>query len=149
MYLGIVGHEAAKFTPETEALARKAIVELISKHDPNGVISGACPLGGIDIWAIEEARRLGIQTREFAPKVRQWEPSNGAYGFKARNLDIARESHHVACIVVATLPSTYTGMRFQQGCYHCRRHGQETPHIKSGGCWTAWKAKSREWVILP
>lgn len=151
MYLGIVGHEAAKFTPETKALARQAIRDLISKHDPNGVVSGKCPLGGIDIWAIEEARHLGIQTREFPPEVNTWDGSPwGKIGFKQRNQQIADNSSIVVCVVVRELPTTYKGMTFGV-CYHCARHPhteQPPPHVKSGGCWTAWQCAHREWVII-
>jgi len=108
--VGIVGSEAAKFTPETQAQAREVIREAI--RDAALVISGHSPLGGIDWWAIEEAVKLGIPSREYEPKVNSW---GAPGGFKARNLAIARNSDAVVCITVAELPATYRGMRFPQG----------------------------------
>jgi hypothetical protein len=139
--LGIVGHEAAKFTEATEVAARRAIRDLIERYRPEVVVSGECPLGGVDIWAREIAVAHGVRFDPKAPRQHSWE---GEYGFKARNLDIAK-SDHVACVVVRELPPTYRGMRFN-GCYHCK--GRNPVHVKSGGCWTAWRAPSREWVIL-
>ena len=54
MKVGIVGHEAAKFTPETEHAARQIIRTLLATPDAI-VVSGACHLGGIDVWAEEIA----------------------------------------------------------------------------------------------
>jgi hypothetical protein len=125
MIYGIVGHEAAKFTPETEEKAREAIRSILKPGDR--VCSGACPLGGIDVWAIEEAKKLGLKTREFPPKVNSWEE-----GFKPRNIQIAETADEVINIVVTELPETYKGRRFDY-CYHCHTD----THIKSGGCWTA------------
>lgn len=128
--VGIVGGEAAKFTPETERLARQAIRRLI--EGATLVISGRSPLGGVDIWAIEEAERLGIPTCEYPPAERSWEG-----GYRPRNLQIAQHSDRVACITVKRLPPDYRGMRFDR-CYHCG-----TPpghHVKSGGCWTMKQA---------
>ena len=142
MKLGIVGHAAEKFTAETEAKARQAIQQLFTYTKPNLVISGRSPMGGIDVWAIEEAKLAGIDTKEYAPRQHTWD---GEYGFKARNLDIAHNSDLVVVIVVGELPPGYHGMQFKD-CYHCR--GRTEPHIKSGGCWTAWKAARREWIIL-
>lgn len=124
MIIGIVGHEAAKFTPETERLARFSIRAHLKPGDE--VCSGASPLGGIDRWAIEEAKKLGLKTKEFPPERWGWQY------FKARNIQIAEYSDKVISIVVKTLPPTYTGMRFKL-CYHCGT----ASHVKSGGCWTA------------
>lgn len=144
MILGIVGHEAAKFTPETETRARVMIRYEMQLRGAalTLVVSGESPLGGVDIWAREEAVAAGIPFIGFKPLQHRWD---APYGFKARNLDIAHTSDLVLCVVVATLPESYIGMRFD-GCYHC---GDRTPpHVKSGGCWTAWRAKSRAWRIV-
>lgn len=136
--LGIVGSEAAKFTPATEALAREAIRALIRKYRAVEVTSGACPLGGIDEWSIEEARALGVATDEFPPTVHEWMPAVGI-GYKERNLQIAGYNDVVACITVKELPQDYLldgGMRFDS-CYHCGT----SDHVKSGGCWTMKAAK--------
>lgn len=143
--LGIVGHGADKFTPHTEALARAEIRGLIRGHAPRVVVSGESPVGGIDIWTREEAHALRVPFEPKAPLVNEWDPPNGGYGFKARNLDIAK-CDLVVCIVVRELPPGYRGRRFD-GCYHCM--GRNPAHVKSGGCWTAWKSARPEWIILP
>lgn len=137
MNIGIVGHEAAKFTAEQETIAREIICYLLEAPDAV-LVSGRCPLGGVDVWAEEEELVLGRRTLIFEPRVNNWE-----YGFKPRNLQIARHSDIVHCIVVSSLPSTYTGRRFDR-CYHCHT----SSHVKSGGCWTALRCKRRSWWIL-
>jgi hypothetical protein len=88
---------------------------------------------------------LGYDFHAFVPKINQWNPY-GEYGYKARNLDIAR-SHIVFNIVPDDYPQDYNGMRFNK-CYHCNTN----THIKSGGCWTAKNAiklgNSGEWIII-
>ncbi len=145
--LGIVGSEAAKFTPATERAARAAICGLFHKYKPVEVVSGACPLGGIDLWAIEEAKGfvnvcagavIPVATTEYAPQVHEWQPHVGI-GYKERNLQIVKRSDVVVCITVKELPKEYLldgGMRFDS-CYHCGT----TDHVKSGGCWTMKEAK--------
>jgi hypothetical protein len=133
LHVGIVGSEGAKFTPETEAKARESIREMIANADV--VISGGCHLGGIDIWAIEEAKKLNKKTVEYLPKRRRW---NG--GYKERNIKIALNSDILVCITVEKLPENFTGMRFEK-CYHCPRNTFN--HVKSGGCWTMKEAKRR------
>lgn len=135
MIAGIVGHAAEKFTPETEAKAR-AIIRLILA-DSTGVSSGRSPMGGIDVWAEEEATALGIPKDRhfiFPPQRHRWDAPGG---FKDRNLAIAKTSDIVHVIVVRALPPGYHGRRFRL-CYHCGT----TDHIKSGGCWTAHRAKA-------
>lgn len=130
MKLGIVGSEAAKFTPGSEAKARRLIRQLISGCGL--VISGGCHLGGIDIWAVEEAKALGVPYKEYPPKSFCW-----SVGYKPRNMLIAENSDEVVCITVRNLPQSYAGMKFLI-CYHC---GTDK-HVKSGGCWTVKYAKS-------
>jgi len=129
MNLGIVGSEAAKFTPATELKAREVIRAWIKKYDE--VVSGGCHLGGIDIWAKEEAGKLGIPFTEYLPKTRSWEH------YKERNIKIAERSHVVICITVKELPPGYKKRGFESPCYHCNTD----THIKSGGCWTVKYAK--------
>lgn len=132
MKLGIVGSEGAKFTEETEQKARELIRSQLMSGKWDVVISGACHLGGIDIWAVEEAKKIGLDFVEYPPKTLSWET-----GYKPRNIKIATFSDKVICITVKTLPSNYAGMVFAF-CYHCK----STNHIKSGGCWTVKYAKS-------
>lgn len=131
MVIGIVGSEAKKFTTLTEAKARQAIRDLLLAEAPELVVSGHCHLGGIDIWAIEEAIGLKIPTHEFPPATLSWEA-----GYKPRNIQIANLSDLVVCVTVAKLPPGYTGMKFPY-CYHCGT----TDHVKSGGCWTVKYAR--------
>lgn len=128
--IGIVGSEAAKFTPASRRRACKIIKFLLTTQDVSEVVSGDCHLGGIDKWAIARARFLGIKTKEFPPKVHSW-----SGGYRERNLKIAHYSDKVYCITVDKLPKNYTGMRFKL-CYHC---GTDK-HVKSGGCWTVKQA---------
>lgn len=130
MKIGIVGSEAAKFTSDSEAVARSLIRELILQAEVTEVCSGDCHLGGIDQWAREECEKIGKSFIGYAPKVHNWEQ-----GYKPRNLQIAK-SDVVHCITVDRLPESYTGMRFSR-CYHCNTN----EHVKSGGCWTMKRAK--------
>lgn len=131
MILGIVGSEAAKFTPETEMKARAVIARLIEEYHADTVVSGACHLGGIDVWAIQEAVGVGCKTRECPPAFRNWQ------SFKRRNIEIAERSDRIVCITVANLPVGFKESGWERYCYHC--HTGE--HIKSGGCWTVKYAR--------
>lgn len=142
MKLGVVGHAQEKFTAETEAAAREAIYLAMQRHDAEIVVSGHSPMGGVDIYAEEIAEELGIPTIIHAPTKRRWD---GPGGFKERNLAIARDSDVVLVVVCRELPPGFAGRKFD-GCYHCK--GRNPPHVKSGGCWTAWKAPAAEWAII-
>lgn len=133
--IGIVGSEAAKFNMDTEFLARGAIRTLIAPYDR--VVSGKCHLGGIDIWAVEEALAMGKIVQEYPAHTHRWQGHyrNGEWrdGYKDRNMKIALDVEKCVCITVRELPANYAGMKFA-GCYHCDK---STPlHVKSGGCWT-------------
>lgn len=115
-----------------ESRAKNKIVELITRPEVDGVSSGRCHLGGIDIWVEEITAKIGKEFYAFPPKTMSWES-----GFKLRNIQIAQKSNELWCISVDKLPSTYSGMRFN-GCYHCARNtvNPYQYHVKSGGCWT-------------
>jgi len=136
MNVGIVGHEEKKFNKTTETSAKEIIRNLL--HEGDTVVSGGCHLGGIDIWAEEIADELNLEKIIHLPKTRRW-----SGGYKERNLAIAKDSDIVYCIVVEQYPENYEGMRFDY-CYHCHTSN----HIKSGGCWTAKKAKRARWFII-
>jgi hypothetical protein len=142
MRIGIVGSEAIKFTARTRAIARDHIRAILSAPGVTEVVSGACHLGGIDIWAAEIGRELGLKVTEFPPKKQSW-----SYGYRPRNILIAKNSDAVYCITVDKLPETYDGMRFDW-CYHCKTRD----HVKSGGCWTAKYAqkmgKPAFWIVV-
>ena len=127
MILGIVGAEAAKFTAEGQTNARELIERLYRKYKPKIVVSGACHLGGIDIWA---RKLFDGRFKEFPPEKHSW-----TY-YKRRNIQIAEYADRTICIAVDRLPPGFKGMRFRL-CYHCGT----TDHVKSGGCWTAKYAR--------
>jgi hypothetical protein len=118
----------------------------VFRGQPPVAVSGACHLGGVDAWVAEDGRALGLEVVEYAPTVRRW---SGPGGYRERNLKIASDSDVVHVVVVRELPPRYAGMRFD-GCYHC---GDRNPlHVKSGGCWTAWRAaklgKVARWHVV-
>lgn len=131
MIVGIVGSEGKKFTPETEAIARNLIRNLIASTGATGMSSGHCHLGGIDIYAEEIAKELGLETFIYPPKTLSWDT-----GYRPRNIEIAKKSDEVYCITVDKLPPGYVGMKFNS-CYHCGT----SDHVKSGGCWTTKYAR--------
>lgn len=147
MNIGIVGHEGAKFTTQGEVLARAKIREIYDYYARLAtslrLVSGACHLGGIDIWAEEEADKLGIEKLIFPPKTHSW-----TGGYKPRNIKIAQTSDVIYVIVVDRVSPSYKGMTFK-ACYHCGT----TDHVKSGGCWTAKQVsrmgKQTYWIIIP
>ena len=133
MRIGIVGSEAAKFTPRGASSARTLIRSLLQPGDE--VVSGGCHLGGIDIWAVEEAHMLDLYTHQYLPAGHSWEY------YKERNILIAENSDHVVCLTVNRLSPAFQFppqmKNFDGYCYHCKTDA----HIKSGGCWTVKYAK--------
>lgn len=123
MRWGIVGPRADKFHAPAEAWARYRIRELLKPGDE--IVTGACPEGGVDIWAEEIGLQLGLRMIVHPPVTRDWN------GFKARNIKIAEDYEEGVCVSPRALPSTYRGTR-SKGCYHCGRDD----HVVSGGCWT-------------
>jgi hypothetical protein len=145
MIIGIVGSEAAKFTPETEAKAKDLIRRILTQPlipAISGFSSGHCHLGGIDIWTEEIGFELGLRPYIFPPRSQSWET-----GYKPRNIQIAETSDEVHNITLKRLPESYKGMKFDF-CYHCNTN----EHVKSGGCWTAKYAqrlkKKAFWHII-
>jgi hypothetical protein len=153
MKVGIIGHGQDKFTEFTEAHAKHAISSLLENYrdqtiganDEIVVVSGHSPVGGIDIWAEDIAATLGLGVDIKTPRQNRWEAE---YGFKARNLDIARSSDVVYVIVVTEYPPNYEGRKFSW-CYHCPGNSD---HVKSGACWTARRAiemgKPAYWILI-
>lgn len=144
MRVGFVGNGSDKFTPLGERRARLTIMLRLIEADV--MVSGHSPVGGIDIWAEEEAQALCIPLDLKVPQVHQWNPPGG-YGYKARNLDIAASSDKLYVILARTYPANYSGRKFSV-CYHCH----STDHVKSGGCWTGKQAqkmgKDVEWIYI-
>jgi len=144
MKKAIIGSARDKFTSITGEATKNLIKRLLTKKDV--LVSGGCHLGGVDIWAEEWADKIANKIGEnkiiHYPKIRRW---NG--GYKERNLKIANDADVVYVIVVSEYPPEYKGMRFKE-CYHCH----STSHIKSGACWTGWKADAQGkeviWFII-
>ena len=148
MKVGIVGNGSDKFTELGERNAREIISDILfyDKSKIEAMVSGHSPVGGIDIWAEEAAEQLGIPMDLKIPTKHQWNPP-GEYGYKARNLDIAK-SDVVHVILADVYPEEYEGMRFDL-CYHCASIGRDPhDHVKSGGCWTGKHAKNAVWHIV-
>lgn len=124
MNLAIVGAEQKAWTSFDEEAARIVIRRAFEKFKPLVVVSGACPKGGADIWAADEAKKAGIELLEFEPKHNRWEPD----GFKERNIKIAESCDELICFV-------------KPGDKHCHHCGV-SDHFPNGGCWTAKKARS-------
>jgi hypothetical protein len=133
MILGIVGSEAAKFTPKTEALAKAMIKAAICASGATTVVSGECHLGGIDTWSKEIALEFGLKYIGCPPAFKTWQ------SFKRRNIEIAERSDRVVCITIRTLPPEFKAGGWEHYCYHCKTD----QHIKSGGCWTVKYAREK------
>lgn len=123
MVLAIVGPDARAWTKEGERLARLRIHEELIRGLHESVhfeaVSGACHLGGVDIWAYQEAEKMNISFREFPPKGHSW------YWYRQRNQRIAHAAQRIVCITPA-----------KGWCKHCYAE-----HHGSGGCWTLQYAK--------
>lgn len=140
MIIGVVGNGADKFTPETEKQARDIILSILNSNYTATITSGHSPVGGIDLFVEEEFHKSpttgGLWIR--SPVINAW-GEEGQYGFKARNIDIAK-ADTVVVIIVKDYPSNYRGRRFDF-CYHCMKAGRPSDHCKSGACYTANKHK--------
>ncbi len=142
MKLGIVGPPERQFTPEKRELACVVIQSAIETYGATTVVSGRCHLGGIDIWAEDIAEAMDIPTLIFPPKVLHWSLPGG---YRERNLQIAEAAELVLVIGLKEYPKTYRGVKFHD-CVHC---GDRNPkHIRTAGCWTAWRCERRAWHIL-
>jgi len=109
MKVAIVGHAADKFSPAAEKAVKEYIREVISGRVFTHVISGECPLGGVDIWAHEIADELDVEFISKAPKENTWEG-----GFKPRNIAMARECDALYNIVVSHYPLNYKGKYYSR-----------------------------------
>ena len=137
MKIGIIGHGEDKFNLKSRDEAISKIIDILKPlQDANNntiLVSGHSPVGGIDIWAEWVAHDLYLQMDLKIPKQNTW---NSEYGYKQRNLDIAKDCDELHVILVKNYPKNYEGLKFPI-CYHCKTN----THIKSGACWTANQAK--------
>ena len=156
MRVGIVGNGSDKFTDLGKRAAQELILFLLEGEDWEAMVSGHSPVGGIDIWAEEVATAIGIPLDLKIPEINSWDPrqpltGDPMYGYKARNLDIARDSDVVHVILADVYPEEYRGRRWGF-CYHHRGHEDpvvnDKNHVKSGGCWTGRKAEHAVWHIV-
>jgi hypothetical protein len=142
--IAIIGNAGDKFTETTKNISKELIRSWL--HPGDILISGGCHLGGIDIWAEEIAKDMGIETIIYRPRLLQWNPLR-EYGFKKRNMDIAENCEVLNVIVVKDYPPGYKGYRYAK-CYHCNTKD----HVKSGACWTAKRAmllgKKVTWFMI-
>lgn len=121
MKLAIVGVSKI-YTDWEERDIRQLIANLIKLEDPDIVISGGAD--GVDKIAIEVAKGLGYETKEFFPEAHTWP------GFKVRNKRIANKCDKLVCISIPV---------HRQKCYH---HKSAQDHEKTAGCWTLNMARS-------
>jgi hypothetical protein len=128
--IGIVGADKNKFSWTTELFARCVCKAILVSTKATEVVSGACPKGGVDIWAVDEGRGLGLKVTEFPPANPSWYK-----GYRARNLRIAHYADEVYCVTVEEMPIDKNAKIF--GCIHC----SSKSHVQSGGCWTTRRAK--------
>jgi len=74
-------------------IVAKQLIEKILKDNPGcTLVSGACPTGGVDIWAEEVADKLGVPKEIYPPRINKWE------GYKERDIKIAKACDKLACI---------------------------------------------------
>jgi len=145
MKVGIVGSGEEKFTELGEHRARNVIAQIILTYPNIWIVSGHSIMGGVDTWTEEIAERLGRKS-DLDIKAPMQESWHGKYGYRARNIDIAK-SDIVFVIITDKYPEDYKGMHFKK-CYHC----DTTSHVKSGACWTGKKAiefgNQAKWIVI-
>ena|SRR6478609_8074860 len=81
--LAIVGSQAKAWNLGDEARIKAVIWAMIQIFNPDEVISGESPGGGVDIWAKEVCEEKDIPYRGYPAETRDWA------GFRARNIAIA------------------------------------------------------------
>ena len=156
--VAIVGSEGSKFQDDQQYIVEALIQDILCdaaglvmgesyrpKTEAISVVSGRCPLGGVDVWAENVAQSIGCRTQIFPPKTNSW-----AAGYKPRNIQIATVCTELHVIAVKELPPNWIGLAFET-CYHCARRkrlvsqgGSVPDHIKSGACWTANVAQNQK-----
>jgi hypothetical protein len=148
MKVAIVGPQEDKWLPYLKDRAKQVIEVILIQYQFERdltIVSGGCPLGGVDIWAVELAKQRGINTDVIKPDVNQWEdryateyenqyiPVPILKGFKSRNIAIAKDCDVLYCIV----PNAMIGFNvvsFNPKCF-CK-HCKVWKHPTNGGCWT-------------
>ena len=125
--IAIVG-TTAHLSKDEEENIREAIASDLKKCPSDSlIISGGAK--GVDKMALDVAKALGFETKEYKPEIDEWTPSNGKFGYKKRNLQIAQDCDELFCYSVSART---------QKCYH---HNSIQNHEKTAGCWTLNKVK--------
>ena len=140
--IAIVGADGRKWTENDPELVKYIIRHILTKYDNPTLISGHCPLGGVDLWAEEVAKELQIPMRIFKPKQNAWK------FYKQRNIQIAE-----FCDVLYDIEPLKScrfcgglGVRGEKTCSFCEGDG-----AYSGGTWTLKYAKTlgkEVWKII-
>jgi hypothetical protein len=152
--IAIVGPQEDKWTEELKVKAKMFIEQLLYeqlKINEVIVVSGHCPKGGVDIWAEDIAKKLGIDTDIFIPEVNQWDdryptevenpyiPHKMLIGYKSRNMAIAKDCNILYCIVPNMNKFKVFNDTPMYYCKHCRQWG----HPSNGGCWALKYCKDK------
>uniref|UniRef100_A0A6H1ZV72 Uncharacterized protein n=1 Tax=viral metagenome TaxID=1070528 RepID=A0A6H1ZV72_9ZZZZ len=146
MKIGIGGPEEPGWTREQKEKVKMRIETIFYYHgypqeSSITLLSGHC--SGVDIWAEEIAKEMGIKTVIFKPQIKQWHDFQLLKGYRSRNIDVAKES------------DVYYDIEPEGSCRHCRGTGLEVSElaherkcryckgtgIYSGGTWTMNYAK--------
>jgi hypothetical protein len=144
MKVAIVG-TTANMSENIELDMRKMITLTLKQYDKGEtlIISGGAK--GVDKMAVEIAKGLGFQTKEYLPEVHDWIPKGrniGKIGYKKRNLQMAEACDKILCF-------TISAQNKDDKCYH---HNPKQDHKKTAGCWTVNKVIEMKkpfelWVI--
>lgn len=133
MKLAIVGVSKI-YTDDEERDIRQLIAGILYNEKPDLVISGGAD--GVDKLAIEVAKGLEYETKEYFPDSMTWP------GYKVRNKRIANACDKLICISIPI---------HKKRCYHHKKGADETlehfkkritSHEKTAGCWTLNMARS-------
>jgi hypothetical protein len=90
--LCIVGSRELSWREPTKAVVRSIIRATLTLIDPDAVISGQSPAGGVDVWAEQEAKRMGFPFMPFPPRAH-----NRAAYFE-RDIAMAEACTHLLCL---------------------------------------------------
>lgn len=90
--LAIVGSQSRAWNLGDQARIKAVIWGVIQIFDPEEVISGDSPGGGVDIWTREVCEEKGIPFRAYPPETKDWE------GYKKRNIAMATACNTLVAI---------------------------------------------------
>ena len=137
MKIGIVGAQEDKWSSEQKRICETKIRQILSVSRDAILVSGHCPLGGIDIWSEQIADSLGIKKEIHPAPAKQWNDvhyfsevehkSLVLRGYRSRNIQIAEASDILYVISPKCL----------QNCPKCMpgKLGATAGHVWNGGLW--------------